>query len=251
MRAVRSALVVMECACALVACDPRQARTSAEPGRDASAAKPAPDAGRDAGASCVRDGSLDAIERSGECVAPCTDEADPRFLVTSLESLKARALPGAASALTARIKNVGARPITVCLRVESSEPLGWDRIAGVSPPVVDRACERPRLAMSLRTVDHRDADVDELKVGSRVLCANTLRIVLPPGRSLTKSLVWVATRLPPPPRPWEDDAGHRFYPKDAPVPLARGTYRVEADVPFYDAPPALGRVATTMEVETE
>jgi len=236
---------------ATVACDAKGGRVPAEPARDAAPRSASPDAGRDGGVSCVRDGSLDAIERTGECLAPCADVADPRVVATTLESSKRAALPGAASALTARIKNVSARPVTICLRVESSEPLGWDRIAGVTAPVVDRACEHPRLVMALRTIDRRDADVDDLKVGSRVLCASTLRVILPPGRSLTKSLVWVATRLPPPPRPWEDDAGHRFYPKDSPVPLTRGSYRVETDIPFFDGPPELTRVAVTMDVESE
>lgn len=205
----------------------------------------------DAAPSCNREGSLDAVEKATECMVRCADAADPHLLRVSAETLVPTVLPGGTAAVIARIKNVGQTPATLCLRAESSEPVGWDRIAGVGTPPADRACEHPRFPFPLRTLSWRDADVDELKVGTNVLCARTLRVVLLPGRTLSKSIAWIATRLPPPPRPWEDDAGHRFYPKDIPVPLSKGTYRIETDFPFVDAPPELLHATTTIDVRDD
>jgi hypothetical protein len=199
----------------------------------------------------VRDGAIEALERMPECLITCTDAADPKVLVTSLERLAPRVLPGGTGAVIAKIKNVGASPVTLCLRLESTEATGWDRLSGVAPPKPDSSCERPRLPFPLRTLDGRDANVDELKLDASVICAKTIRTVLLPGRTLTKTVPWTALRLPPAPKPYEDDAGNKYYPKAIPTTLRRGVYKVEAELPFVDAPSELKRVMTTIEVNAE
>lgn len=201
--------------------------------------------------SCNRDGNIDNVEREPECAVACADPADPRFLRTSLENLSPKVLPGGTASLVARIKNVATTPVTICFRTESVEPTGWDRVAGITTPLADTGCERPRLTFLPRTLGNHDASVDELKVGTNVLCTRTLRVVLMPGRTLTRSIAWSGLRLPPAPRPWEDDAGNRYYPKTVPVPLSKGTYRIEVDVPFFEAPIELRRIATSVEISAE
>ncbi|MBK6695715.1 MAG: hypothetical protein IPG50_26420 [Myxococcales bacterium] len=226
--------------CGNSACDaePRRARES-------------PDAARhvlDAAASCVHDGAIDALERLSECAVRCNEVPDVKVIQATVEPLSRSVLPGGTGALVLRIKNVGATPQPLCFRTESSIATGWERLSGVSPPKPDQGCERPRIPWLTRTLDYRDASVDELKLGTQVLCARSLRVVLMPGRSLTKTVAWTALRLPAAPRPFEDDAGNRYYPKAVPLPLGKGTYRVELEVPYVDAPPEQRRFAASIDV---
>jgi hypothetical protein len=211
----------------------------------------------DAALPCQREGSMDALEHAPECVGRCTEAANPKVLRVTLDALSPRVVHNGLGAVVARIKNVGPTPVTLCFRLEVSEPTGWDRVAGIAPqkpepgktePGKTNECDHPRLPFPLRTFSPRDASVDEFKVGATVTCTRSVRAVLLPGRALTKTISWPAIRLPQAPRPWEDDAGHRFYPKVVPVPLAVGTYKVEAEIPFVDAPPELRQLATTIEV---
>lgn len=200
---------------------------------------------------CTRDGNIEALEHAPECMMRCTEVADAKTLAVSVESLGGAVFPGGTGAVTARIKNVSDVPVTLCLRAESAETTGWDRVAGVTAPPPDPTCQRLHFPFSLRTFrtdSGRDINVDELNVGTNVTCTRTIQAVLLPGRSFTKTIAWVALRLPPAPRPWEDDAGHRYYPKAVPTVLGKGHYRLEVDFPFNDAPPELRRASAAVEV---
>ena len=56
---------------------------------------------------------------------------------------------------------------------------------------------------------------------------------LRPGGKLTHTFTWWALRIPAPAPITRDDAGHRFVPKTAPVPLAMGEYGVAVELPLH------------------
>ncbi len=229
-------------------------RDGTSPSRHDAAIATDASASHDAGLSpCTlrASGPIEALERAAECAVKCADVADPLTIRTSLESVGGRVLPGGPGAVLARITNVGSAPVTLCLRAESSAAGGWEKVSGITAPAADTKCERPHFSFPLRTFGRRDASVDELDVNANVICSRTVRAVLLPGRSLTKTLQWAAIRLPAAPRPWEDDAGHRYYAKAIPVPLRNGTYRIEAELPFVDAPGELRKVSALVDVMAE
>jgi hypothetical protein len=47
-----------------------------------------------------------------------------------------------------------------------------------------------------------------------------------------------------------DDAGHRFVPKTAPIPLPPGDYGIAIDLPLFGVSPAESVAATRMTVDT-
>jgi hypothetical protein len=200
---------------------------------------------------CTRD-KLDGIERDPACSVRCSDTADVRSLRTSLEAPNPSTIPGGATALLARITNVGEDAVFVCLRGEATDAKGWDRVHGIAlAHPSDDPCSDVHLAFAKRTLDARRVDVDQFKPGSPLPCSRTYRVLVRAGRSLTMAIPWAAFALPAPPSPVEDDAGHRFYPKTAPRPLSPGRYKVEVTIPFVEAVAELRIVSATIDVQAE
>lgn len=220
------------------------ARESAStPARDAAVEAPSPSA------TCQHEGNIESVERDPACLAPC-DTFDARRLQTSLSTLSSRVPPGGVVGLTAKITNVHRAPVVVCLHADAADRANWDRVHGL-PAAAEHPCSSAHFVFAVRTLDARRADVDALKLTPNVHCRQTYRVTLMPGRSLTKSLLWTAVRIPAPARPWEDDAGRRYVPKATPTPLPAGSYTIEVEVPFVDAPPELRVAAASIELAVD
>jgi hypothetical protein len=115
----------------------------------------------------------------------------------------------------------------------------WTRLAGVPQPLPAAsgtavAPESYRLLMPVRTLDANDHVVDGLPVTSSTATPSlrSLRVRLRPGGKLTQNFTWWALRIPTPGPITRDDAGHRFVPKTAPVPLAPGQYTINVELPL-------------------
>ena len=110
-----------------------------------------------------------------------------------------------------------------------------------------------RLVMPVRTLDTHDHGVDGLPVtaaptGSTPV-TRTLRVRLRPGGKLTQIFTWWALRIPAPGPITRDDAGHRFVPKTAPVPLSTGEYVINVELPLHGISSPETVVSTRVRVE--
>jgi hypothetical protein len=137
----------------------------------------------------------------------------------------------------------------------------WSRLAGVPEPKPAAsgmpAPEGYRLVMPVRTLDVHERGVDGLPFVLGATSApsgstpvpRTLRVRLRPGGKLTQNFTWWALRIPAPGPITRDDAGHRFVPKTAPVPLSSGEYVVDVELPLHGISPPESIVSTRVRVE--
>ena len=119
-------------------------------------------------------------------------------------------------------------------------------------PVLARSLES--FQRPVRTLDAREHPVDGLptSAGPSAGAAPVLRFLrvrLKPGGKLTHTFTWWALRIPAPAPITRDDAGHRFVPKTAPVPLPPGEYVVNLELPLHGISPPESVVSTRMRVE--
>jgi hypothetical protein len=133
----------------------------------------------------------------------------------------------------------------------------WSRLAGVPEPkpAASGTIEPDgyRLSVPLRTLDAHEHSVDGLPVVAGAAGATPvprlLRVRLRPGGKLTQTFTWWALRIPAPGPITRDDAGHRFVPKTAPLPLPAGEYVVNAELPLHGIAPPESIVSTRVRVE--
>ena len=131
----------------------------------------------------------------------------------------------------------------------------WSRLAGVpEPKPVGSGVLAPepyRLMMPVRTLDAHEHGVDGLPSTPSTTASSLrfLRVRLRPGGKLTQTFTWWAQRIPAPGPITRDDAGHRFVPKTAPVPLAAGEYVIAAELPLHGISPPESVVSTRVRVE--
>jgi hypothetical protein len=125
----------------------------------------------------------------------------------------------------------------------------WTRLAGV-PELRPTPAEGFHLVMPVRTLDAHDRSVDGLPTTPQVAASvRLLRVRLRPMAKLTHTFAWWALRIPPPMPIFYDDAGHRFVPKTAPLPLSPGEYGIAVDLPLYGVSPAESTATTRIQVE--
>ena len=105
--------------------------------------------------------------------------------------------------------------------------------------------------MPVRTLDTHDRSVDGLPTtpSGSAPQPRFLRVRLRPGAKLTQTFTWWALRIPTPGPITRDDAGHRFVPKTAPVPLPRGEYTVAVELPLHGIAPPESVITTRVQVE--
>jgi hypothetical protein len=132
----------------------------------------------------------------------------------------------------------------------------WTRLAGVPEPKPAASGAAPlpegfRLMMPVRTLDAHERSVDGLPTTPSVATASlrSLRVRLKPGGKLTQTFTWWALRIPAPGPITRDDAGHRFVPKTAPIPLPTGEYVVSVELPLHGISPPESIVSTRVKVE--
>ncbi|MBX3231847.1 MAG: hypothetical protein KIT84_11775 [Labilithrix sp.] len=218
----------------LVACDdpPKPAAPDA-----AAPAPPPPPPPRE---GCARS-TFEGIETDPACVVKAPSEETVR---ASMKQLSVTVTPdttetyaGGTVHLTVTIKNTSPTEAMVWLEATTRTTgvrTDWARLVGV-PDRHPGASDVPRLFISLTTTDPWDRDVDAVPtVGSGAPPAPVpLGVRLRPGAKVRRVVEWFALRIPAPPPMFQNDAGHRFYPKTAALPLAPGEYGVALDLPFF------------------
>ena len=213
---------------------------------------------------CARTGSLEALEGDATCVAAHADDTTMRdamrHLVFDLASDSPVVTAGGQVILRLSITNTASAEVALVLD-EQPPSTGtrpdWSRLAGVPEPKPAASGmpvpEGYRLVMPVRTLDAHEHGVDGLPVtnapsGSTPV-PRTLRVRLRAGGKLTQNFTWWALRIPAPGPITRDDAGHRFVPKTAPVPLPSAEYVIDVELPLHGISPPESIVSTRVRVE--
>lgn len=210
---------------------------------------------------CTRSGSLEGVESDPACVAPRPDERAMRdamkVLTFDLKPDATEVIGGTQVVMRLTITNGGSAETAV---VFDSMPLGagprpdWSRLAGVpEPKPVGSGVAPPeghRLIVAVRTLDGHERTVDGLPItpSPSLNATRFLRVRLKPGGKLTHTFTWWALRIPTPAPITRDDAGHRFVPKTAPVPLPAGEYVIAVELPLHGIGAPESVVTTRVQV---
>lgn len=244
--------------CPLAACDTAAPPAPAPPATTSAVplyVPPAPE-------GCARTGSLEGVEADPACVAPQPDEIAMRdamkHLVFELKADTSTVTAGGTVLLRLTITNGAKAEVALALDAQppSASPRpDWSRLAGVPEPKPAASGvpvpEGYRLAMPVHTLDAHERGVDGLPTtpSATTAAARALRVRLRPGGKLTHTFTWWALRIPAPGPITRDDAGHRFVPKTAPVPLAAGEYVVNVELPLHGISAPESVVSTRVRVE--
>lgn len=174
-------------------------------------------------------------------------------VVMKLEIEPAVVETGTAAVARLTFTNVTAAEALLVFDVSTRAPgprPDWSRLAG-TPDVRGDLPETPRLHFAVTTLDasHRNVDAMPVVNVNGAEASSRVGVRLRPGGKLTHSLPWWALRIPAPAPIVKDDAGHRFVPKTAPVPLATGDYTITVDVPLHGVAPEERIVSAHVHVE--
>jgi len=214
---------------------------------------------------CARAGALEGLENDAACVVAKVEDGVMRetmkHLSLELRSDVAAVTSGGTAILRLALVNKG--PAEVAVVLEAQPPGGvarpdWSRLSGVPEPRTSPSgaplIEGFHIILPVRTLDAKDRSVDGLPwtpPAATAASPRLLRVRLRPGGKLTQTLSWWATRIPAPAPITRDDAGHRYVPKTAPVPLPPGDYTIAIDVPLYGVVPPESTARTHIRVDPE
>ena len=213
---------------------------------------------------CARTGSLEALETDPTCVVARGNEESAmreamKHLTFELVADAPVVAAGGTTILRLTIANTSANEVPVMFLAQppsSTARPDWTRLAGVPQPLPTPsgalvAPESYRLLMPVRTLDANDHVVDGLPVTSSTTTPSlrSLRVRLRPGGKLTQNFTWWAMRIPTPGPITRDDAGHRFVPKTAPMPLAPGPYAITIELPLGGIVPPESTVSVHVRVD--
>jgi hypothetical protein len=212
---------------------------------------------------CARSGPLVGVESDPTCVVTSPDERAMRdamkHLTFALAADTTTVIAGGTVMVRLTITNTTKVEVALVLDAEppSASPRpDWTRLAGVpEPKPVGSGTPPPepyRLRMPVRTLDAHERSVDGLPTTPSVSTAalRSLHVRVRPGGKLTHTFTWWALRIPTPGPITRDDAGHRFVPKTAPVPLAPGEYVVALELPLHGIEAPESVVTTLVRVES-
>ncbi|MDB4934712.1 MAG: hypothetical protein JWP87_1684 [Labilithrix sp.] len=263
MRFSEIAGLILCAACGAAGCDSPATPPPAPARSDVSAAPlyvPPPPEG------CARTGAIEAIDGDPTCVVAHAEETTRdgmKHLVIELKPDAPSVIAGGTSIFRLAITNTASTEAVLVFEAtppSSSPRPDWSRLAGVpEPKPVGSGTVEPdiyRLALPLRTLDAHEHPVDGLpSVSSPGLergaspVPRLMRVRLRPGGKLTHTFTWWALRIPTPGPITRDDAGHRFVPKTAPIPLPAGEYVINAELPLHGISPPESIVSARVQVE--
>lgn len=255
-----SVLFVLMAHAALGACDDPAKPVSTQAAADAARAPSAsPPLDPPPPEGCTRSGSLEGIEVEASCVLSRAADDVMRDLAKRVRiELTADATAvaaGSSTLLRLTISNVTPAEVLLVFdalpRAPGPRP-DWSRLAGV-PEARAQSESTPRLHWNVVTTDAWDHNVDGMPTvpGSATAppAPRLLGVRLRPGAKLTHAFAWFAVRIPPPPPIVKDDAGHRFVPKTAAVPLAVGEYTASLEIPLHGVAPVDRTLGVKLRVE--
>lgn len=145
---------------------------------------------------------------------------------------------GSTALVSVSIQNTASTETTVVFEARTRLPgprTDWSRVIGIPEPRA-ASTDTPKLFFPMTTTDAWDRDVDSLPTIAGTAISpppTTLAVHLRPGGKLTHHLSWWAFRIPAPAPVVQDDAGHRYVPKTAALPLTPGEYNVVIELPLY------------------
>lgn len=226
---------------------------------------------------CARTGPLEGVEADPTCVVTAPSGGDDVAMREAMRHLTFELKPDApvvvaGGTMLLRLTIANGKGSETALLLDMLPPGAgprpdWTRLAGVPEPkpAMSGAPAVPegfRLVMPIRTLDAREHSVDGLPstpgtIGSGSGSAGQggstpqprfLRVRIKPGGKLTHTFTWWALRIPAPAPITRDDAGHRFVPKTAPVPLTPGEYLVNVELPLHGIQVPESVVSTKMRV---
>jgi hypothetical protein len=207
---------------------------------------------------CTRTGGLELIETDPACVVQQGNDEATRAAVShaaiTLEVEPPEVLIGGRALVSLKVRNVGAAESTFFFeaRLHTAGPRpDWSKVANLPAPHTNGP-EVPRLFFAMTTSDSLDHDVDALPMvpgsGGPSPVARYIAVHLKPGATLTRQLSWLALRIPAPPPPYKDDAGHIWPQKTTPTSLSPGVYRITVELPLYGPDRDKTRVSTNVRV---
>lgn len=238
-RGVRGGLLLaLAVSVSISACD--DPPKAAPPPPDASAEPPPPPPPPKDG--CLRGATLDNVETDPACLAkqPPSDDtvrAAMKQIELTVTPDSTEVYPGSTVLISVVFRNTSQSEATLWLDARARSTgsrTDWSRIVGMPEPHPG-AQEIPRLFFQMTTTDQWERDIDGVpQTGQGSAPAPVpLRVRIKPGNKLTHVISWVAVRIPAPAPMFQDDAGHRFYPKTNAFPLGAGDYNVAIDIPIF------------------
>lgn len=212
---------------------------------------------------CARTGAIESIDGDPTCVVTHAEETTrdaTKHLVLELKPDAPSVIAGGTLILRLAITNTASTEVAIVFDAtppSSSPRPDWSRLAGVpEPKPAGSATVEPdiyRLALPLRTLDAHEHAVDGLpnvaSATGTTPMPRLVRVRLRPGGKLTHTFTWWALRIPAPGPITRDDAGHRFVPKTAPLPLPAGEYVIQAELPLHGISPPESIVSARVQVD--
>lgn len=173
---------------------------------------------------CARTGSLESVEADPTCLARSVDDSSMRDAMKNLDFTLTpdSAAVSAGGMVIVRLTITSTSKSEVALVLDASPVSAaarpdWSRLAGVPEPKPGAVAVPPselyRLVIAVRTLDAQERSVDALPTTNG------------------------------------SDAGHRFVPKTAPLPLATGDYTIKVDLPLHGVSTAESTVSARVRVE--
>ena len=230
---------------ALIACeDPPKVAASLDAGaKKPEAAAPTVEAPKREG--CSRVGSLEYAETDPSCILRTLHVSEEMMRatmkqVTITPTLEPEdVIAGSSGVFHITIKNTSSSEALVAFEAKTRLPgprTDWSRVVGVPEPKT--VSDTPKLFFPISTTDSYNREVDALPTVSEgatpvAPTPTVLGVYLRPGGKLTHTALWWALRIPAPAPMYQDDAGHRFYPKTAATPLLPAEYNIIVDLPLY------------------
>jgi hypothetical protein len=166
----------------------------------------------------------------------------------------AEVIGGSSALLTITIRNTSPAETLLLFEGQPRPPgprTDWTRVVGI-PEQRPTTTDAPKLFFPIATVDaaNRDVDATPVVAGSTVVPGppTVFGVYLRPGGKLTHTSSWWAMRIPAAAPVYKDDAGHRYYPKTAALPLAPGEYSAVIEIPFHGLTREERRVAARAKV---
>lgn len=237
--------------CLLVACDDEKAKGTPDASVPSASASVRVETPPEDG--CVR-ASLDGAESDPACSLVKIPDGSMRELskkiAVTVKPDAEEVVPGSETLLRVTLQNISNTDYLLVFDAYATPPTprpDQSRLAGVKEDKTQEIA--PRLRVEVVTLDGSNRPVDSLPTLPSVASSpKIIGIRLKPKAKLAASARWWALRIPAPPPVFEDDAGRRYFPKTTAIPLGKGEYTAQVELPFHGVAPYERLFTTKMRV---